>query len=135
MSVGFQARADLVASDDSGFLYAYACCNLNLQETGENVWKMEDGEIWLSRNALAEPEIHKKVRRLPSGKKKTTAKRIPHWVSVWDLISSGKVTVRNASGTWITENSVDMMALRLIQSILREYQEKGEIPDRVVVAW
>ncbi len=70
MSIGFQARADLVVSDSSGFLYMYASCNLNLPEKHDTAWNTEDGEIWISQDALPEPEIHEKLRRMPSGKKK-----------------------------------------------------------------
>ncbi len=135
MSIGFQARANLVCSDESGFLYSYACCNLNLKEKCQVAWEKEDGEIWILRNALIEPEIHEKIRRLPSGRKKTVIKRIPHWAPVEQLITEGKITVKNANGTWETEGMVDMMAIHLIQNVFQDYQVQGTMPDHAFVAF
>lgn len=133
MSIGFKACADLFISDGSGFLYLYACCNLNLLEIRDTAWNTVDGEIWISRDSLPEPEVHEKIRRLPSGRKKLIVKRIPRWPLVTELIAEGKITVRNASGTWQTRDSVDMMAIRLINSILMDYQVKGTMPEHVSV--
>lgn len=135
MSIGYQAYADLVVSDKTGILYAYACCNLNLPEKRDTDWNTEDGEIWISRDALPEPEIHEKLRKMPSGKRKMVIKRIPHWVSAEELISKGKVTVRNACGTWETTGGTDMMALRILNKIFVEYQEQGKIPEQVSVVF
>lgn len=135
MSIGFQARANLVCSDESGFLYTYACCNLNQRERWQAAWETEDGEIMIYRGALIEPEIHEKVRRLPSGRKKTVIKRIPYWAPVEELITEGKITVKNASGTWETECSVDMMAIHLIQNVFQDYQVQGTMPGHVFVAY
>ena len=63
MSIGFQGCADLFLSDGSGFLYLYACCNLNLPEAHDSARDAVDGEIWISRDSLPEPEIH--VRETP----------------------------------------------------------------------
>ena len=133
MSIGFKACADLFISDGSGFLYLYACCNLNPPETRDTAWETEDGEIWISRDSLPEPEIHEKIRRMPSGRKKLIVKRIHRWPSVTELIAEGKIIVRNSGGTWRTVESVDMMAIRLINSILMDYQEKGIVPEHVFV--
>ena len=135
MSIGYQAYADLVASDGTGVLYAYACCNLNLPEKRDMAWNTEDGEIWISREALPEPEIHEKRRKMPSGKRKTVIKRIPRRVSAEELISEGKVTARNAGGTWETVKGTDMMALRILNRIFTEYQEQGKVPEQVTVVF
>ena len=133
MSIGFQGCADLFLSDGSGFFYLYACCNLNMPEAHDSARDAVDGEIWISRDSLPEPEIHEKIRRMPSGRRKLVVRRIQRWPSVEELIAGRKITVRNAGGTWQTKESVDIMALRLINRILMDYQEKGSMPDHVSV--
>ena len=133
MSIGFKASANLVTSDNEGFLYGYTCCNLNLKDNRQSACAADDGEIWISRDALLEPEIHERIQRLPSGRKKTMIKRIPQWVPVRELIVKGKISVKNSGRTWETEDSVDIMALRILENIFREYQVQGIIPEHVSV--
>ena len=135
MSIGFKARAVLALSDDSGFLYTYACCNLNREGCWRDAWEKEDGEIWISRVSLVEPDIHVKTRKLPSGRKKTVVKRVPREVPVREMIAEGKITVKNAFGTWKTTENVDMMALRLLYKILTEYQLLGKMPEDMMVVY
>ena len=133
MSIGFKASANLVTSDNEGFLYGYTCCNLNLKDNRQSACAADDGEIWISRDALLEPEIHERIQRLPSGRKKTMIKKIPRWVPVRELIVNGKISVKNSGRTWETEDSVDIMALRILENIFREYQVQGIIPEHVSV--
>lgn len=133
MSIGFYGRASLVESDESTLFYSYACCDINRREIWREVWEKEDGELWISRDALIEPEIHEKIRRMPSGRKRLVVKRVPHWPPVEELIDSGKIMVKNAAGTWTMAGSVDRMAIRLLDKIFMEYQIQGEIPQLVSV--
>lgn len=135
MSKGLMARAELLLSDDAGYLYSYSCWNLNQPENRDTARDTDDGEIWISRDALPEPEIHEKIRRMPSGRKKTVVKHIPRDVPVEELISDGRVKVRNAYGTWEIVGDTDMMALRILYRIFGEYQEQGKVPEHVSVAF
>ena len=76
---------------------------------------MEDGEITISRDALAEPEIHEKRRRRPSGRKVVEENKVLRRVVFSDLIHLGKIQVQNASGTWRTnENGIDRDAFMIL---------------------
>lgn len=76
MSRGFGAHADLVAQDNETVIYQYGGYNLNEPEF-RNEKHLYDGLITISRSCFAEPEIHEKLKKMPSGRKKLITKRIP----------------------------------------------------------
>ena len=132
MSIGHCAYADLVATDETTLLYSYCCYTLNEWERKSDR-RDADGELIIDRSCFVEPEIHKKLKRMPSGKKKLVVKR----VIVWDYdypewIRTKKIQIRNASGTWKTDaNGCDFMAVSLLYKLLNTYQETGVIPSHV----
>lgn len=132
MSIGFGARAHLVIADVSGLLYSYSCYDIN-RDGWETARDTEDGEIWISRDALPEPDLHERLRRLPSGRKQMDVKRIPRPVLCGELIKAGKVRIRNACGTWDTEDGTDRMVLRILCRFFEEYQLHGEPPEHISV--
>ncbi|MGF0019912.1 hypothetical protein [Sporofaciens sp. SGI.106] len=67
---------NLIAADDTMLIYSYCCYNVNNDDWGK-MKKMEDGEIFIDRAALGEPEIHRKMKRMSSGRKKLIENRVP----------------------------------------------------------
>lgn len=135
MSIGFGGHANLVAYDDHMIIYAYACYDINNKEYRKYM-EFFDGEIIILREALVEPEIHRKLKRMKSGRKRIVEKRVRQDVPYESLYASGKITVKNASGTWHTyESGFDFIAHRLIFKIFDEYQNTGEIPESVGGFW
>ncbi len=132
MSIGHRAKANLISSDAAGLLYTYSCYDVN-QKGWEQVRDSEDGEIWIAEEALAEPEIHEKLKRLPSGRKKIIIKRIPRPAPLNELIEAGQIRIKNAGGTWKTEGQTDTMALRVLYKFFDEYQLQGEPPGHIFV--
>ncbi len=65
MSRGIGGYMNLIAADDTMLIYSYCCYNVNNDDWRE-MQKMEDGEIFIDRAALVEPEIHRKMKRMPS---------------------------------------------------------------------
>lgn len=133
MSIGHGGAAHLFQADETHVLYTY--CSYNQNVTGyKRFLATEDGELLLARDAFPEPEIRVKRKRTTSGRKKTIVRRIPRDVSVEALVAAGKISVRNASGTWrVTETGTDFMALKLINVAFHEYQLTGTIPSSVSV--
>ena len=76
MSRGIGGYMNLIAADDTMLIYSYCCYNVNNGDWRE-MQKKEEGEIFIDRAALVEPEIHQKIKRMPSGRKKLIVKRIP----------------------------------------------------------
>jgi hypothetical protein len=70
MTIGYGGKAHLKIEDEQLVVYSYGCYNCNNDD-----WKkyknIEDGEIYIERNSFVEPEIHEKLKRMPSGRKKT----------------------------------------------------------------
>lgn len=98
MSMGVGAFADLVLEDENTLIYQYGGFNLNEAEY-ENASRISDGLITINKSCLVEPEIHEKLKRLPSGRKKPIVKRIPVCVDYPKMIK-GMITVENCSNCW-----------------------------------
>lgn len=131
MSHGYGGAARIALQDENTVVYEYAAYNLNVEEL-RNSDHIYDGLITISKNAFVEPEIHEKLKRMPSGRKKLIVKRIERDVDYTALFNEGKITVENSHFCWRTlDNGVGMMAMRIIFKIFRLYQETGRIPDRV----
>lgn len=130
MSKGICGNAKLVAMDDGAVLYEYCCYNLNLP-SWESYRETYDGELCIDRSAFVEPEIHVKQRKTASRKRETVVKRIPRDVDYDELFKEGGIRIKNASGTWRTINGRDEMALHLLYKLFREYQDTGEIPQKI----
>ena len=132
MSMGYSGYADLQQFDETLVIYLYCCYNANDADY-KRFKEIEDGELYIDRNAFVEPDIHEKIRKTASGKKKTAVRRIKNKVDFDELFESGKIKVKNASGTWSkTEFGIDIMAVNLLRTIFDEYQQTGELPKRAV---
>ena len=133
MSIGEGARASLIAWDDNEVVYVYGGYTFNDKRfLNEN--NLLDGVITIQRKCFTEPEIHKKLKKMPSGRKKLITKRIPVSVDYEAMIENGTITVENCSNCWRTYEripGVDVAALRLLFIIFSNYQKEGKIPEHV----
>lgn len=133
MSRGFGAFARLVLQDENTVVYEYAPYNLNEPEH-RNSEHIYDGLITISKDSLVEPEIHEKLKRMPSGRKKLIVKRIRRDVDYSALLTAGKITIENSHFCWRligTEENIGMMALRIVFRIYDHYQDEGTLPGKV----
>ena len=90
--------------------------------------------LLLQRECFAEPEIHEKLKKMPSGKKKLITKRIPVTVHYGEMIEDGRIVVENCSNCWRTSENyfhIDVMASKILFYIFLRYQEEGEIPEMI----
>lgn len=131
MSMGFGGSARIVLQDESAVIYEYSPYNLN-DPAYRNASHIYDGSITILKDALVEPEIHEKIKRMPGGRKKVIIKRIRQNVDYAGLFSLGKITVENSRFCWqIADNGCGMMAIKLIFQIFNSYQDNGKLPERV----
>ena len=131
MSHGYGGAARIALQGENTVVYEYAAYNRNVEEL-RNFDHIYDGLITISQNAFVEPEIHEKLKRMPSGRKKRIVKRIERDVDYTARFNAGMITVENSRFCWRTlDKSVGMIAMRIIFKIFRLYQETGRIPDRV----
>ena len=133
MSIGYEGYANFVKIDNNIIIYEYRCGNQNKKDY-EKFKDINDGKIYIEKDALVEPEIHEKLIKTKSGRKKTIIKRIKREVDFKELFNSGKIKVENASGTWkVTEAGICIMAQTIIFEIFDKYQEEGEIPLNIAI--
>lgn len=133
MSIGIGAHANKIADDDHTVIYEYGGYNLN-DPKYRNEDHIYDGTITIQRECFAEPEIHEKLKKMPSGKKKLITKRIPVTVHYGEMIEDGRIVVENCSNCWRTSENyfhIDVMASKILFYIFLRYQEEGEIPEMI----
>ena len=132
MSMGYGAYLEKALEDGMTVLFYYSCGNVNEGLEHYNaMMDKHDGEIIIDKTCFVEPEIHVKVKKSPSGRKKTFEKRILVEVPYEKYIEEGLIRIKNASGCWKVNNGVDIMALKLIFKLFNMYQEEGKIPDKI----
>ncbi len=135
MSRGFGGSARIVLQDENTVVYEYAPYNLNKPEY-RNKDLVYDGLITISKDSMVEPDIHEKLKRMPSGRKKLIVKRIRRDVDYSTLLETGKITIDNSRFCWHfigTEENIGMMAMRIIFRIYDHYQDEGVLPEKVSI--
>lgn len=132
MSRGIGAYANLVLEDENTVMYEYGGYNLNeLENRNEN--HIYGGMITISRDCFAEPEIHQKLKKMPSGRKKLITKRIPVDVDYPQMISDGRIVIENCSNCRhrLLESNIDVMVSHILFYLFRKYQEEGKMPEYI----
>lgn len=133
MSIGIGAFANLVLQDDTTIIYEYGNYNLNEPEY-QNKNHLCDGSITILKSCFSKPEIHKKIKKMPSGRKKLVIKRIPVDVDYQKMIMDGLILIENCSNCWCTTDDgryIDVMVLRILFSLFHQYQEYGNFPEHI----
>lgn len=133
MSRGIGAHANLILEDEQNVIYEYGGYNLNNSEY-KNENHLYDGMITISRACFVEPEIHDKIKKMPSGRKKVISKRIPISVDYGKMLEEGLIKVENCSNCWqVTEGklNIDVMICHILFYVFRKYQEEGKIPEHI----
>lgn len=133
MSMGIGGSAVKVLEDEKTVIYEYGGYNLN-EPRFRNEQRIRDGSITIPKSCFAEPDIHEKIKKTPSGRKKLVVKRIPVRVDYRKMIEDGLIDVENCGNCWQYSNEndkVDITALRILSKIFEEYQVDGEIPESV----
>lgn len=131
MSLGYCGFACLAEQNDDYVIYLYGCSNLNY-ENHLNSEQIKDGLIIINKNYLLEPEIHRKLKRFPHGRKRIIVKYIPIDIPYEELIASGEIVIENSKNYWKTTfKDVDFIAVNLIRELFNDYQTNGCLPEKV----
>lgn len=130
MSRGIGAFVKLVLEDSETVIYEYGSYNLN-DARYYNEEHICDGIITIDRNCFAEPEIHEKMKKMPSGRKKLIIKRIPIHVDYNKMISDGRIVIENCSNCWecYSNRNTDIMASPILFYLFLQYQIDGKLPE------
>mgnify|MGYP000115721475 CR=1 FL=1 len=139
MSMGYGGIAKKVAEDDGYVLYAYGAFNWNLPECANNDYTL-DGSILIPKDCFIEPEIHEKIKKMPSGRKKLVTKRIINLDTIYKnadkALEKGLIKIENSRFMWkyytdAQGKKYDFMALRLLTYAFKQYQETGTILEKI----
>ena len=131
MSKGIGGSARVIMQDENTVVYDYYAYNLN-EEEYQNREHIYDGIITIDKRSLVEPEIHEKMKKQPSGRKKLITKRIPREMDYSRLIATGKISVKNSKFCWrILDNRIGLIAMHIIFKIFNLYQSEDAIPEAV----
>lgn len=104
----------LAAEDDTGLTYRYCCYNVN-NDDWRDMQMMYDGEIVIDKAVFSKSEIDREMQH---------------------MLEAGQVTIRNASGTWMTtSDGIDRMACLLLVRFFQKYQETGVVPEHMECFW
>lgn len=119
-----------VLEDSETVIYEYGSCNLN-DAKYYNEKRIFDGIITIARNCFAEPEIHEKMKKMPSGRKKLIIKRISVHVDCNKMISDGRIVIENCSNCWkcYSNRNTDIMASPILFHLFLQYQIDGKLPE------
>lgn len=130
MSRGIGAFVKLVLEDSETVIYEFGSYNLN-DARNYNEEHICDGIITIARNCFAEPEIHEKMKKMPSGRKKLIIKRIPVHVDYNKMISDGRIVIENCSNCWecYSNRNTDIMATPILFYLFLQYQIDGKLPE------
>ncbi len=131
MSKGIGGSARMIMQDEYAVMYEYTCYNLN-EEQYRNPDCIYDGTITIRKSALVEPEIHEKIKKEPNGSKQVILRRIPREVDYGACFNAGLIVVENSSFCWhVLPGGVGKIAMHLLFRIFGDYQENGELPERI----
>ena len=134
MSLGYMGVCKLVEQDEEIVIYAYSGMDIDDNHELRRVHFLDyDGEIWIYKRCLEEPEIHIKIKRRPSGRKYEEIKRITHVPSVLKHIKNNDVVIEKECANAFRRSGnidVDYIAYRLIDKIFTYYQEHGCLPEK-----
>lgn len=106
MSLGYGGTCKKELEDENMVIYSYSSYNLN-EEQFRNPGRIYDGTIAINKSCLIEPEIHEKIKRMPSGRKKLIVKRIPKNIDISEMIEQGQLQIENSNNTWKTLQGFD----------------------------
>ncbi len=129
MSLGYGGTCKKELEDENMVIYSYSSYNLN-EEQFRNSGRIYDGTITINKSCLIEPEIHEKIKRMPSGRKKLIVKRIPKDIDISEMIEQGQLQIENSNNTWKTLQDFDYIAISLCRLVFREYQLNGSLPEK-----
>lgn len=131
MSMGIGGWCKVADQDERAIIYQYGSYNLN-EPQYRNEKQIQDGIFLIQKDSLVGPEIRRKQKKFPHGKKKEIIKRLVVPVPCEDLYKEGKIQIQNCSHCWKTSiGDKDYIAWHLIDKIFSLYQETGQLPKEV----
>lgn len=133
MSLGYIGMCKKESEDEEMVIYSYSGENWNDGEnskSGDSL--LYDGSFIIYKDCLEEPEIHTKLLRMPSGRKKLLQKRITHVADIIKHLNNKRIVVEKECKNAFRQAAsmpVDYIAYMLLPDILKKYQTEVFLPD------
>lgn len=135
MSLDYVGFCYLEIEDPDYAIYSYRGEDWNLKPEVREQLEHIKGSFTIAKSCLEEPEIHRRVKKTPKGKKKFVEKIIVHTPDINAHIASGDVVIDNLCGVDMIRNKSSFSRPSIVHSLLDKvfisYQECGHLPDEV----
>lgn len=136
MSLGISGKCVIELEDEHTAIYSYAGWDSWLYEGNHDINPRMPGHFTIQKSCLEEPEIHSRIRRTPSGRKKLVEKKIIHYPDISAHLESGGVIIDELCGVDLLYARIyraryPQIALTLIAKLFMEYMETGELPGKM----
>lgn len=134
MSLGYNGMCKKELEDDELVIYSYSGENWNdsgKSKSGDRL--LCDGSFIIYKDCLEEPEIHTKLKRMPSGRKKIIEKRITHVPDIIECVNDKRIIVEKECKNAFRRGAtmpIDYIAYLLILHVFERYQLDGELPEK-----
>lgn len=132
MSLGYVGYARLEVEDDEIAIYSYAGEDWNARdEDACSALESEEGQFTISKSCLIELAMHRKVKRLPDGRKGRVEKAIVRHPDLAGMMDRGDIVVDKLCGV-----DAEMSGYRpcihrcLLRHIFESYQLNGRLPKK-----
>lgn len=126
MSKGIGGACRKILEDEETVIYEYSAYNLNDPKL-KDFNDVFDGSIIIQKSGLVEPEIHEKLKKFPSVRKRITVD-----VDFGNLFSEKMIIIENCNICWQkTIEGYDIIGLNLCFKIFNEYQKIGYLPEHL----
>ena len=132
MSLGYAGHARLEVEDDEIAIYSYTGENRNVRDEGaRNALEGEEGQFTVSKSCLVELAMHRKVKRLPNGRKGRVEKAIVRHPDLAGMMDRGDIVVDKLCGV-----DAEMSGYRpcihrcLLRHIFESHQLNGRLPEK-----
>lgn len=132
MSMGYGGVAKLVLKDETLAIYAFDTYSSNVPGTFDYEYEfLYDGYITIDTSCLVKAEIHEKIKRMPSRRKKLIRKKVLVDVPYDELESKGLITIELPSVPWPEEYFVLRrdITCTLVSDIFDYYQMNEVLPE------
>lgn len=134
MSLGYAGLCKKELEDDELVIYSYSGENWNDGGKSKNGDRLlYDGRFVICKDCLEEPEIHTKLKKMPSGRKKILEKRITHVPNIVEYVRDKRIVVEKECKNAFKRSPsipIDYIAYMLLLSVFKRYQVDGCLPEK-----
>lgn len=132
MLLGYAGHAQLEVEDDEIAIYSYTGDNWNVRdEDARNALESEEGQFAISKSCLIELAMHRKVKRLPDGRKGRVEKAIVRHPNLAGMMDRGDIVVDKLCGVDTEAFGYRPCIYRCLpRHIFESYQLDGRLPEK-----